>query len=65
MREYILSMHNNTASKHKMLIVCGTYSEAGSLSGDDELDVSGYGVLTDTGLHPDVTEFITSLRVTK
>lgn len=41
-----------------------TYSEARRLSRNDELDVSWYSVLTDTRLHPDLTEFITGLRQT-
>lgn len=38
-----------------------TYCEARRLSRNDELDVSRYRVLTDTRLHPDLTEFITGL----
>ena len=47
-------------------VVCvWTYSEACRLSRNNELDVSWYSVLTDTRLHPDLTEFITRLQQTQ
>lgn len=47
-------------------VVCvWAYSEACRLSRNNELDVSWYSVLTDTRLHPDLTEFITRLQQTR